>query len=195
MEKDEPAVQIGFQAYLKFYEICQGSSKLKTAQDFIKSPYYSAFVKFGRYIRNTKVIAPQQFILWVIKEGKKLDHWARDETYEEFLRYYLMHEAAEDALVRFIKIADDWSKETDKDLSKYLKEETPNKVVSKIAEGRISPWVVYNCNSGVEFLEKLNEEQLELTYQWIDPDPWKKKLRDYFADTEYVKKILADAGF
>lgn len=195
LQQNDPAVQLGFQAYLKFYEICQGSSKLKTSADFIKSPYYGAFVKFGRYMRNTKVISPQQFILWVIKEGKKVDHWAKDETYEEFLKYYIGNEAAEDALVRFIKLTDTWAEETKKDISQYFVEEQTNIILMLITQGRISSWVLYNCASGVKFLESLNEEQLKMIYIWIDPDFWKKKLKDYFADTEYTKKILEDAGF
>ena len=48
-EKDERGVQIGYQAYIKFFEYTQGSAKLKTFDDFAASPYYRAFVKFGRY--------------------------------------------------------------------------------------------------------------------------------------------------
>ena len=45
MEKDERGVQLGFQAYIKFYETMQGSARLKTFEDFAESAYYRAFVK------------------------------------------------------------------------------------------------------------------------------------------------------
>ena len=48
-ERSERGVELGFQSYLRFYEIAQGSAKLKTFDDFADSPYYRAFVKFGRY--------------------------------------------------------------------------------------------------------------------------------------------------
>ena len=44
-ERDEVGVQIGLQSYMRFYEITQGSAKLKTFDDFAESPYYRAFVK------------------------------------------------------------------------------------------------------------------------------------------------------
>ena len=47
-EEKEVGVQIGLQSYLKFYTMTQGSAKLKTYADFATSPYYKAFVKFGR---------------------------------------------------------------------------------------------------------------------------------------------------
>ena len=34
MEKDEAGVRLGFNAYLKFYELTQGSARLKTFDDF-----------------------------------------------------------------------------------------------------------------------------------------------------------------
>ena len=43
-ERDEVGVQIGLQAYLRFYEITQGSARLKNFDDFARSPYYRAFV-------------------------------------------------------------------------------------------------------------------------------------------------------
>ena len=55
-EKDEAGVRLGFQAYIKFYEMTQGSAKLKTYDDFCDSPYYKAFVKFGRYCVSIKAI-------------------------------------------------------------------------------------------------------------------------------------------
>ena len=43
-EQNERGVQLGFQAYLRFYEITQGSARLKTFDDFADSSYYRAFV-------------------------------------------------------------------------------------------------------------------------------------------------------
>jgi hypothetical protein len=53
---------------------------------------------------------------------------------------------------------------------------------------------VYNCASGIEFLEALREDQAAIIMPWIDPDFWQKKFQDYLADTEWVKDILEKAG-
>ena len=89
MEKDEAGVRLGFQAYIKFYELTQGSAKLKTFDDFADSPYYKAFVKFGRYCVDIKAINPARFVEFVLKQNKKLDHWAKDSVYTEYLLEYL----------------------------------------------------------------------------------------------------------
>jgi hypothetical protein len=53
---------------------------------------------------------------------------------------------------------------------------------------------VFNCSSGVSFLETLNEEQIGMIMPYIDPDFWQRRFADYVADTEWIKDILAKAG-
>jgi hypothetical protein len=53
---------------------------------------------------------------------------------------------------------------------------------------------VFNCDSGVEFLGNLSEENIAMVLPWIDPDFWQRKFSDYVADTEWVKMILKEAG-
>ena len=61
-ERSERGVELGLQAFLKFYETLQGTSRLKTWDDFVASSYYRAFVKWGRYCVATRVIQPEHFL-------------------------------------------------------------------------------------------------------------------------------------
>ena len=54
--------------------------------------------------------------------------------------------------------------------------------------------IIFNCESGVNFLSKVNEEQLALIYPYIDPDFWQKNFIKYHNETEIVKSALKDAG-
>lgn len=196
-QEKEVAVQLGLKAYLRFYEITQGSAKLKSYEDFAKSPYYNAFVKWGRHMVGIRGVNPTQFLEWLLKNNKKLDYWCKDEFYVTYLHEYLKREAVQDALERALKemqnYADDHP-DLKNGFSDYFKYGNSNRVVYHITTGRISPWIVYNCDSGVEFLEKLSEEQVAMVLPWIDPDHWQRKFKDYLADTEWVKDILIKAG-
>jgi hypothetical protein len=194
-EKDEAGVRLGFQAYIKFYELTQGSAKLKTFDDFADSPYYKAFVKFGRYCVNTKVINPARFTEWVLKQNKKLDHWAKDSVYTEFLLDYLRVEAVNDALARAMEFGIDWAEKTGNPAEDCLRYGNTNTMTHAVATGRISPWVIYNCESGQKFLSELNSEQVSMIWPYIDSDFWIKKFKDYTADQEYAKMILGKAGW
>ena len=76
----------------------------------------------------------------------------------------------------------------------YFRFGSDNRIVHHIVNGRVSPWIVYNCDSGVEFLSRLNEEQITMVMPTIDPDYWQRKFVDYMADTEWVKMVTKEAG-
>jgi hypothetical protein len=143
-EQDERGVQLGLQAYLRFYEITQGSARLKTFEDFAKSPYYKAFVKFGRYCVGVKAINPSRFTEWLLKHNKKIDHWCRDTVYTEYLIDYLRVENINDAMARAIEFSIDWSEQSASPPHDCLRYGNANAMVYAITTGRISPWIVYN---------------------------------------------------
>lgn len=196
-QEKEVGVQLGLKAYLRFYEYSQGSAKLKSYEDFVKSPYYNAFVKFGRYTQGIRCINVTNYLDWLLKNNKKIDNWCSDKLYEEWLPDYIRREAVQDALERALKEMQDYA-DTHPDLKNgftdYFRYGNSNRVVHHITTGRISPWVVFNCTSGVEFLDGLTEEQIAIVLPWIDPGFWQQKFKDYLADAEWVKDILQKAG-
>jgi len=195
MERDEVGVQIGLQAYLKFYELTQGGSKSKTWEQFSKSPYYRAFIKFGRHCQGIRAVNTTRFTEWLIKQNKKIDHWCRDAVYGEYLLDYLKVEAITDALTRAIETAQDWQEETGNPLRDYLRYGNDNALCYAVTTGRVSAWVLYNCESGKEFLSRINQEQVVMIWPFIDADFWGKKFNEHSNDTEYVKSILRSTGW
>jgi len=195
LNKDEPGVRLGFMAYIKFYEMMQGSAKLKTYQDFSESSYYLAFVKFGRYCVDLRAINPTQFMNWLLKNQKKIDKWTSDRFYTEYLLWYLPTEAVDDALARAMEYSIDWAEKQGHPAQDCVRYGNPNAVCYAITTGRLSPWVIYNSESGQKFLAEANEEQLAMIWPYINADVWHKKFSDYPADHEYAKDILKKAGW
>ena len=194
-EQNERGVQLGLQAYLKFYETIQGSAKLKTFEDFAESAYYKAFVKFGRYCVSTNAINPARFMEWLLKNNKKIDRWASDQFYGEYLTEYLRIEHVNDALARSIEWSISWAEAQQSQPHDCLRYGNANAICYAITSGRISPWVIYHSRSGQEFLASLTQEQLTIIWPYIDADFWNKKFKDYLADVEYAKQILTEAGW
>lgn len=192
--KDDPGVRLGLQAYLRFYEMTQGSAKLKTFDDFATSPYYRAFVKFGRHCIAINAVNTSRFIDWVVEKNKKIDHWCRDSVYTEYLTEYMRRESVNDALARAIEYSIKWSEDHGHPSHDVLRYGNSNAIAYAVSTGRISAWVLYNCESGQRFLDDLDQE-LPIVWPWIDPEFWQKKFRDYPADQEYAKEILAKAGW
>jgi hypothetical protein len=196
-QEKETWVQLGLKAYLRFYEMTQGSAKLKSYEDFVVSPYYKAFVKFGSYCQQIRCINFGNYLDWLLKNNKKLDNWTSDKLYAEWLPGYLQKEAPQDALERALKemqhYADEHS-ELKNGFIDYFRYGNGNRICYHISTGRISSWIVYNCDSGIAFLDGLSSEHVMMVLPWIDPDYWQRKFKDHMADTEWVKDILKAAG-
>jgi hypothetical protein len=194
-ERSERGVELGYQAYLRFYEMTQGSAKLKTYEQFAESPYYRAFVKFGRYCVNTRTVNPKQFLEWLLKNNKKIDRWASDQLYTEYLLTYLQIENVNDAMARAIEFGIEWAEKHTAAANDCLRYGNNNAMCYAVTAGRISPWIIYNCDSGQKFLSELDSTQIAMIWPYIDSDVWQKKFQDYPADQEYVRELLTKAGW
>lgn len=193
LSKTEKHVQTAMIVYQKFYEIAQGSNKQKTFDEFAKSPYYTAFVKFGSFVVNTNPIYPERFIEWVVKSGIKLDHWCRDELYDQYVQEMIKQEPADGGIQRTIKTMMEWAETNNAAWEHYFVYVNLNRATHDIKEGLISPWILLNCKSGRDLLSKLNDEQLSIISHVIDPQYWKRRFASLPADVELVKEIIKEA--
>lgn len=193
LQEKEVGVQLGLQSYLKFYEMTQGSAKSKSYTDFVTSPYYSAFVKFGQYLVQVRCVNPPKFIEWILKSQKKLDQWTKEAFYDEWLYEYLRKEHPNDALDRSFAEMQRWADENGKSFNDIFREGSPVKLCNMIINGRISPWIIFNCDSGIDMISSLDESQIATIFRFIDPEFWQRKFKDYVADTEFIKTVLDEA--
>ena len=194
-ERDEPGPRLGFQAYIRFYESMAGSARNKTHDTFCESSYYRAFVKFGHYCVNTRVINPDRFMAWLLKHNRKIDHWCSDKVYTEYLVDHLKVEAVDDALTRAIEFGIDWAEKNASPAHDCMRYGNTNVLCHAVTAGRISPWVIYNSESGQKFLSELDATQVAMIWPYIDSDVWQRRFADRPEDAEYAKQILKQAGW
>ncbi len=194
-ERDDPGPRLGFQAYIRFYESMAGSARNKTHDTFCESSYYRAFVKFGHYCVNTRVINPDRFMAWLLKNNRKIDHWCSDKVYTEYLVDHLKVEAVDDALTRAIEFGIDWAEKNASPAHDCMRYGNANVLCYAVTAGRISPWVIYNSESGQKFLRELDATQVAMIWPYIDSDAWQKRFQDRPQDQAYAKNILKQAGW
>jgi hypothetical protein len=194
-QRDEPGPRLGFQAYIRFYESMAGSARNKTHDTFCESSYYRAFVKFGHYCVNTRVINPDRFMAWLLKNNRKIDHWCSDKVYTEYLVDHLKVEAVDDALARAIEFGIDWAEKNAGPAHDCMRYGNANVLCYAVTAGRISPWVIYNSESGQKFLSELDATQVSMIWPYIDSDAWQKRFQDRPQDQAYAKNILKQAGW
>jgi hypothetical protein len=195
LNKDKQGNRIGFQAWVQFYKKNTATKKQKTYEEFIKSAYYIAFVKFGNYCVNVSAINISRFVDWLLKNQIKIDTWCSDTTYTRYLVEYLKIEDAFDAIHRSVETTIDWAEKDNIQPKDYLRYGNTNRICLLIATGKISPWMLYCSESGIQFLDKLNEAQVKIVIDYINPELWKIKFNRDEQLKQQITDTLKTAGY
>ena len=195
LEKDRPSNRIAFQAWIQFYKKNSSGKKNKTYEEFIKSAYYSAFVKFGSYCVDVGVLNVPRYADWLVKNQVKIDTWNTDTNYTKFLVEYLRIEDPLDAIHRSIETTIDLAKDENIQSHDFLRYGNKNKICFQIVKGKISPWMLYQSNSGLEFLSSLDSTQQKMVMDYINPEQWAIKFKRNTDSVNQVKEILSTAGY
>ena len=195
LEKDRQGNRIGFQAWLQFYLKNSTSKKNRTYEEFIKSAYYTAFVKFGSYCVDINALNVNRFVDWLLKNQVKVDAWNSDNSYNKFLTEYLREEDPLDAIARSIETTitlAESERVLNRDILRYANK---NKICYAITTGKISPWMLYQSDSGTKFLDGLDETQVKMIIDYINPELWAIKFIRDMKIVPQVKELLVAVGY
>ena len=195
LEKDNQGNRIGFQTWLEFYKKNTSGKKKRTYEEFIRSAYYIAFVKFGNYCVNINAINISRFVDWLLKNQIKIDNWAADSTYTKYLVEHLRHEDPFDAIHRSVETCIKLAEDANIQPHDMLRYGNANKLCYAITTGKISPWMLYQSDSGTRFLDTLNEGHVKMIIDYINPEQWAIKFKRDAEVTRDIKDTLTQAGY
>jgi hypothetical protein len=194
LQKGEKRVQLGYQAFVKFYQKSAGQKNIKTYEEFCKSSFYNAFVKFGSFLNNVRPLYTEKYMDYIVTSGIKIDHWCNETIYEKYAIELIMKEDVETALERSVSTMAEWAATHESQWNHYFFYVSLNKATFDIKDGKISPWLILNCKSGKEMLAKLNDEQLNMIYQILNPEHWALRFKRHPKDVELVKQIAKEGN-
>jgi hypothetical protein len=194
LAKSEKHVVVGYDAFNKFFKMSQNAKGDKTYEEFCKSPYYNAFVKFGSFVANVNPLYPDKFIDYVVTSGVKLDHWCRDELYDKYVVDLIRKEQVETALERSISHMIAWGEANNASWNHYFLYVSSSRASYDIKDGKISPWVILNSKNGKDMLRKFDDSQLNAISSMIDPPFWVSKFKRLPADVELVKQVVKESN-
>lgn len=192
LQRDEKASRIGYDSFNRFFKLSQNAKGDKTYDEFAKSPYYNAFVKFGSYVSNVNPLYPDHYINWVIRSGVKLDHWCKDALYEKYVLELIHTENVEVAVERSIKHMQKWAIDNGSLWNHYFKYVSPNRAMFDVKDGKVSPWLILNSSTGKYLLSQLDDIQLNAIAPVIDPQVWVKRFKSNKDDLEFVRHVIKE---
>jgi hypothetical protein len=192
LERDRRGNQIGFQSFVQFYKKHSAAKKEKTYEEFIKSAYYTAFVKFGNYCVDINALNVPRLVEYYLKENIKIDNWNSDQNYNVYLIDYLKSEDPLDAVHRSVESCIENAEEEKIQIKDYLRYGNRNKICHLITSGRISPWLLYQSESGTKFLDDIQEDLIKFIYDYINPVQWAIKFNKEKDKVDEVKSLLKE---
>ena len=136
-----------------------------------------------------------RFVDLLLKNQIKLDTWTSDQTYTKYLTEYLREEDAFDAIARSVITTNELAEQEKilcKDALRYCNR---NKLCYAITTGKLSPWILYQSESGKKFLDELNETQVKMIIDYINPELWAIKFKRDVNIVPQIKDILDSAGY
>jgi len=193
-DRDMTHVRLAYRTFQMFYEMNTNSSKPKTMEDFIRSQYYEGFTKFGRSCIRNEYMDPEKFAEWLIREGKKLQDWNKDQMYNDYLLEFVKKEPGMRALERTITYFANWAAENDTDFNQYFRTVSTPRAVHDIRSAKVSPWVLHLSESGVELLGRMSNEQVEMIKPLIDTHFWVRVFMKSKEETDEVEAMCVQAG-
>lgn len=194
IDKDSAGARFGFRAFQRFYDLTTQSKKAKTIEDFIDSPFYIDFAKFGNHLALLRPINIEKYIDYVILNGVKLKDWTKDFVYYVYIEDLVKKEPALSAMERTITEIINWSETNKTEFSKFFSEVNPNEAAQLIVTGRISPWVLYLSPTGDDLMSRLNEDHGKIIGSIIEPSFWMRKFKKQADDVEYIRDLLEQSG-
>lgn len=184
----------GFRTFQRFFEITAAGKKLKSTAEFIDSPYYIGFVKFGNYIALLKPLHPDQFIDFVIRNGVSLKDWTKDFVYETYIENLIKTEPASSATDRTITNIAEWCEKNSTQFNRFFYDVSANEAAYMIRTGKISPWVLYLAETGGELMSRFNKDHSKMFSEMIDASYWMKIFKKNTDDVEFIRSLLEQAG-
>ncbi len=193
MDINSAGTRFGFIVYRRFYEISSNSKKPKTMDEFIDSPYYIDFVKFGNYLALLKPVYMEQYIDSVIKNGVDLKDWTKESVYDAYIQDLVKKEPAVAATERSITEISAWCETNNVQFNDFFTQITANEAAHLIRRGRLSPWVLYLSSTGDDLINKFNADHSKIIAPIIDAGFWMKKFKQVPDDVNYIKTIMEAA--
>ena len=193
-QKDNKVHVLAFEIFRRFYEINFANQKPKQFTDFAQSQYYNAFIKTADFITTNTPVEIGAFIDWLCTSKIRVDSWARQGTVDSYIKQLVRTEAVPQALNGTIITMGEWAGEEDARLEDFFKYVNLNRVTQMIANGRISPWVLLNCETGKDMLTIMHDDQIKIIYEIIDPEYWKRTFKKRDEDKDFVTNTLKEAG-
>lgn len=194
MQRNEKHVQLGFRSYQLFYKISTNAKKDKTYDDFCKSQYYTAFVKYGNYCVDLRIDDVPSLTEFLLDNRVRVDRWTSDREYIKWVKHRQKNESVERAIERSVMFLQEYCQEHNILFNRYFDDVSVNVIIFHITSGKLSPWIIFASQKAQALLDCISSEHIKMILDFVDVNYWQKKIELNPRDFNWVSELMMEAN-
>lgn len=160
---------------------------------FIKSQYYTSFMRFAKFVKNVQLPDVDMFIWLMKKEDISPTIWTNDQVYVLYLEFMdrkaTPNKQAKITIKTLFALAD----ALDCNVGDVFDHLLANEVIQLLRQRRLSPWILLNSGKFKQFfVNKTTTEERIVMESVIRPPYWAQKFKDCPEDVERMKLYVTE---
>jgi hypothetical protein len=186
---------IGQQAYLLYKAWLEKQRRKPPAiEGFMTSAYYSSFVKFAEWSRDTGIPDPEKYCELMANAKIAPALWRRSEAYQIFLEYTDKRSDPFEQVQNTIETLLTLSEGLEIEMGDVFGKFTSGEITELIQQRRLSPWLLFCSKRFKEWMGTLHEGERRDLMKNIGISYWSEKFERSPAVVKEVKVIAEQLG-
>jgi len=183
---------IGAQGY-GLYKVWLEKQRRKppAVEGFMTSAYYTGFVNFAQWCRDTGIPDPEKYVELMVKEKISPSLWRRNEAYQIFLEYTDKRSNPFEQVQNTIETLLTLSEGLGIPMGDVFARFTPGEVTELIQQRRLSPWLLFCSKRFKGWVSSLHESERRDLMQHIGINYWSQRL-EKSPDIVKEVKVIAE---
>ena len=165
--------------------------RVRSKDSFLTSRYYTSFMKFAKFVKDTNMPEPDRFVEWMIDKNYDPKMWTRDEVYRSYLEHL---DRAGDPYIRAattIKTIQRLMDEEHCQFHEIFEHITPQVVIHYLYSRQLSPWLLLHSPKFWGYYKnKLSNADRTIIDVLIRASFWKERFNKETEAAEAMKAMV-----
>ena len=184
-----------FRAALRYFDwwhcLSGPAKKSKTAEDFIKSPFYKAFAAFGEFALS-RAPDPDAYFKWLAGASVPVDRWTSKANLRKHLDQRYRRESAAEAAERFVLHLESWRERNDQESwLDYCSKAPDNMIFRDVKSGTVSPWIFMCMPAMKRRIDGMPKDLADDMLSDLDMRFWESRIRRESESAEWIRETLS----
>lgn len=185
------------QAAYQFFQIWMKANHrlVPAAKAFIHSKFYNAFMRFAKFVKETRIPDPETYIRYMIQLDAQPKMWTNNEIYVTFIEHMDKRVPALKNAKITIDTLFNTAEELGCEINEIFEKIDPNDLIKLLIQRRVSPWVLLKSPKFTKmYSTRMTKEQQMILETIIIPKIWTQKIKNNPEAVEQIDRFIKALG-